>query len=307
MGNTSSQWDNGRAHTDKVAREVLDRFPVYWMWVLGATGHHKAGRAIDFMTLTDDQKTLRTPVGNSIAAYLRANHRRLGVEYIIWRRRIWNATRSDDAGRLSWSTWRLMEDRGSTTANHMDHVHVSLLNSPPAYQPPQGGAPEEDIMASLADLKKALSEERAHIASAVLHTDIKIPAETAKAYGYTRPSRAYKLFELVADCSWRIRELQKRVSGLSVVQVPKETQQRWAYSKGTYPLASIVLDASWKSRACEERLRHLAAAMNELIELVEPGKQETARRALALAMANAEGEPDLEQAAGEIPPGEDVQ
>lgn len=53
----------------------------------------------------------------------RADHRRLGVQYIIWRQRIWNATRSDDRGRVSWASWRRMDDRGSPTENHMDHIH----------------------------------------------------------------------------------------------------------------------------------------------------------------------------------------
>jgi hypothetical protein len=39
------------------------------------------------------------------------------VKYIIWRQRIWYP---------SSGTWRGMADRGSATANHYDHVHVSV-------------------------------------------------------------------------------------------------------------------------------------------------------------------------------------
>jgi len=43
------------------------------------------------------------------------NREELGVSYVIWRQRI-------DTG----SGFRPMADRGSPTANHFDHVHVSF-------------------------------------------------------------------------------------------------------------------------------------------------------------------------------------
>ena len=127
-----------RAHTLRVAEEITHRWVIFYLWGIGPDGDHAAGRALDFMTLTLNQKALRDQVGNEIAAYLQANEQRLGVHYIIWRQRIWNATRSDDRARKSWGQWRRMADRGSPTENHMDHVHLSLLNNPPAYRPPQG-------------------------------------------------------------------------------------------------------------------------------------------------------------------------
>lgn len=129
-----------RPHTRKVAEEILDRWVIYYVWGIGSDGHHAAGRAIDFMVLTEDQRAIRTRVGNEIAAYVRRHHRRLGVQYVIWRRRIWNATRSDDRSRVEHHEWRWMEDRGNPTANHMDHPHVSLLNNPPPYRAPDGSA-----------------------------------------------------------------------------------------------------------------------------------------------------------------------
>ena len=38
---------------------------------------------------------------------------------LIYRQSIWNAAYPDRG-------WRAMEDRGSSTANHYDHVHVSV-------------------------------------------------------------------------------------------------------------------------------------------------------------------------------------
>ena len=53
--------------------------------------------------------------GDQLAACTIRNREALGVSYVIWRQRI-------DTG----SGFRAMEDRGSPTANHLDHVHVSF-------------------------------------------------------------------------------------------------------------------------------------------------------------------------------------
>lgn len=82
---------------------------------------HPAGRALDFMTFDK-------AAGDGIAAYAKKNWKRLGVEYIIWRQRIWSVARSGEG-------WRAMEDRGSITANHYDHVHVNFIaTAPPGFK-----------------------------------------------------------------------------------------------------------------------------------------------------------------------------
>lgn len=76
---------------------------------------HPAGRALDFMlTGTNARAT-----GDQLAAYAQANAKDLDVTYLIWRQRIWSVDRADEG-------WRAMPDRGSATANHFDHVHISL-------------------------------------------------------------------------------------------------------------------------------------------------------------------------------------
>lgn len=134
---------NVRTHTRKVAEEITHRWTFFYVWGVGGSGHHAAGRALDFMTLTADQSALRTRVGNELAAYLQDQADRLGILYIIWRQRIWNDSRSDDRSRTSWSQWRRMADRGSPTENHMDHVHVSFRNNPPPYR--SGGRSEDEV------------------------------------------------------------------------------------------------------------------------------------------------------------------
>lgn len=74
---------------------------------------HPAGRALDFMTET---------TGSALSGYLLANRKRLGVEYVIWQQRI---NSGDGRG------WRRMEDRGSRTQNHFDHVHANFTATDP--------------------------------------------------------------------------------------------------------------------------------------------------------------------------------
>jgi hypothetical protein len=59
-----------------------------------------------------------TATGNALAEHVLANQQAFGVTYVIWRQRY-----NDGSG------WSPMEDRGSPTANHMDHVHVSFQAS----------------------------------------------------------------------------------------------------------------------------------------------------------------------------------
>jgi hypothetical protein len=74
-------------------------------------GEHIDGRAIDIM--------ISGEVGWQIAEWLRANAAQLQIRDIIYSQRIWTPDQAS-AG------WRYMSDRGSTTANHYDHVHVAV-------------------------------------------------------------------------------------------------------------------------------------------------------------------------------------
>ena len=61
-------------------------------------------------------------LGSQIAAYVRANYKALGVSEVIWAQKIWTVQRSSEG-------WRPMSDRGSPTANHYDHVHVTVYGN----------------------------------------------------------------------------------------------------------------------------------------------------------------------------------
>ena len=51
---------------------------------------------------------------------MRANYAALGVNYVIYSQQIWSVERGGEG-------WRGDVDRGSTTANHYDHVHVTVF------------------------------------------------------------------------------------------------------------------------------------------------------------------------------------
>jgi hypothetical protein len=73
-------------------------------------GEHAQGLAIDIMVSGSR--------GQQVADFVRSNYSSLGVNYIIYAQQIWSVDRGGEG-------WRGMEDRGSTTANHYDHVHVT--------------------------------------------------------------------------------------------------------------------------------------------------------------------------------------
>ncbi len=73
-------------------------------------GEHAQGIAIDIMVSGDR--------GWQVAEFVRAHYAELGVSYVIYSQHIWSVERSGEG-------WRAMSDRGSTTANHYDHVHVT--------------------------------------------------------------------------------------------------------------------------------------------------------------------------------------
>jgi hypothetical protein len=100
--------------TIKVFRAVCDRFPSIRSYGgVAGRGEHATGHALDIMVSSD--------LGNEIAAFLQQNRAELGIEYLIWRQRIWRPSTS--------AAWRGMSDRGGATANHFDHVHVTTYGN----------------------------------------------------------------------------------------------------------------------------------------------------------------------------------
>lgn len=108
-----------KTHVRAAAEEVGGKFGVRTIYGIGSrsgVSEHPLGLALDFMVYSDTAK------GQAIASYVQANASRLGVTYVMWQQQIWSVERNAEG-------WRAVEDRGSATANHMDHVHVSFSAS----------------------------------------------------------------------------------------------------------------------------------------------------------------------------------
>jgi hypothetical protein len=74
-------------------------------------GEHSDGHAIDVMVSGD--------LGWQVAEFLRAHAAEFNLYDVIYAQRIFTQERASEG-------WRAMSDRGSTTANHYDHVHVAV-------------------------------------------------------------------------------------------------------------------------------------------------------------------------------------
>jgi hypothetical protein len=96
-----------------VYRSVCHAFPQitsYGGW--SNHGEHSSGKALDIMTSD-------IALGTAIAEFLQSHASELDLYDVIWRQHIWTPVRASEG-------WRYMPSRGSATANHYDHVHVSV-------------------------------------------------------------------------------------------------------------------------------------------------------------------------------------
>jgi hypothetical protein len=101
----------------RVHRAICARYPqvTTYYGLRAGDGYHASGRAIDSM-IGD------STIGWEIARWVRANARQLGAMEVIYSQHIWTVQRSSEG-------WRMMPDRGGRTANHYDHVHVSVYGN----------------------------------------------------------------------------------------------------------------------------------------------------------------------------------
>lgn len=83
--------------------------------IIGNKSDHYTGKAVDVM-INDSGKN-DAELGDKVSKFLQKNAKALDIKYLIWDQQIWYPSRGD---------WKNMEDRGSPTQNHKDHVHVSV-------------------------------------------------------------------------------------------------------------------------------------------------------------------------------------
>ncbi|WP_144938661.1 CHAP domain-containing protein [Rothia kristinae] len=111
----------------QLAKAIQDQFPEVetiggWRPSDPIAQDHPDGRAVDIM-IPDYASDGGKKLGNEINHYVWKNKDRFGVVYSIWRQDLYNS----GADR----PYSHMEDRGSDTQNHMDHVHVTVTGGGP--------------------------------------------------------------------------------------------------------------------------------------------------------------------------------
>src|SRR5829696_493808 len=106
----------------KVHRATRAKFPqitTYYTLRAGVFTDHSTGRALDLM-IPNYRSASGKALGYEVAAWAKANAKSLGINYVIWNQHIWNVTRDSEG-------WRFMADRGGDSANHKDHVHITVF------------------------------------------------------------------------------------------------------------------------------------------------------------------------------------
>ena len=110
-----------RPHAAWSSRVIKHRYAVRTVYgYRSSSGDHGRRLAADFMVYDNSRK------GHQIAGFAKKHRKELNISYIIWNQRIWSVARASEG-------WRLMADRGSRTANHKDHVHISYRTTPNNY------------------------------------------------------------------------------------------------------------------------------------------------------------------------------
>lgn len=79
---------------------------------------HPSGRAVDAM-LPGYPSRSASALGDRIADWAATNARAYNIRYVIYNQRIWSVARAREG-------WRPMSNRGSASANHKNHVHISV-------------------------------------------------------------------------------------------------------------------------------------------------------------------------------------
>lgn len=106
----------------KVHRATRAKFPqiaTFYTLRAGVFTDHSTGRALDLM-IPNYRSASGEALGYKVAEWAKANAKPLGINYVIWNQHIWNVTRDSEG-------WRYMADRGGDSANHKDHVHITVF------------------------------------------------------------------------------------------------------------------------------------------------------------------------------------
>ncbi len=110
---------NAKAVFNRVVASYPQIRTIYgWRASSNWSSDHPNGRAVDVM-IPNWSNQGSIDLGWQIANYFATNASSYNVSYIIYRQKQYNAAYPSRG-------WRAMEDRGSATENHYDHVHISV-------------------------------------------------------------------------------------------------------------------------------------------------------------------------------------
>lgn len=117
--------NNLQPNTVRLLRLLEQVFPYYrqsgaiYGWREDPIPDHPSGQALDIMLADDGRTPESVAAGNLVNGFLMLNAETLGIDYMVYRQHIWYPGRE----------WRLMDDRGNWTDNHMNHIHVLVHGS----------------------------------------------------------------------------------------------------------------------------------------------------------------------------------
>ncbi len=100
------------------ARAAFPQIVTYYTLRRDPISDHPKGLALDLM-IPNYKSSAGKALGGNVATWARKNYRSLGIHYVIWNQRIWNIERDREG-------WRHMASRGNDSANHKNHVHISV-------------------------------------------------------------------------------------------------------------------------------------------------------------------------------------
>lgn len=115
FAHASSKLGAVKAETKAIAKELHAAaakagHDVWFMWGMGPGNEHGSGLALDLMVRNRE-------AGDYVRDYIWRHRERLRLRHVIWEQHITSTVKAPGVRRL-------MADRGNTTANHYDHVHV---------------------------------------------------------------------------------------------------------------------------------------------------------------------------------------
>lgn len=115
--------DKLQVKTIRMMRAVYKEFPeleTIGGWREDSLKWHPQGLALDFM-IPDYKSEQGKKLGDDIAKFLQDHSDEFGIDHIMWQHKMWLGGSSPD-------DWQMVDERGSDTANHLDHVHVAVTD-----------------------------------------------------------------------------------------------------------------------------------------------------------------------------------